>query len=265
MADRWPALMTSSTNEQARRSTPVYDSRQIDTVAVVVPAHNEERWIGRCLQSLRRATTHLKSQVEAAPAVHILVVLDDCTDGTSRMVAEFPNVSSISIEQNRVGVARRAGAAHLLQGLDDERCWLASTDADCVVPPQWLTEMTKFARRGTDLVLGTVVPWPMVRGALLQHWKAEYHSTDGHPHVHGANLGIGGRAYEKLGGWPPVASQEDVLLAERARAVGLTIARTGSIPVLTSSRLDGRAPSGFADYLRGLEARSRPRARDVVN
>jgi hypothetical protein len=73
--------------------------------------------------------------------------------------------------------------------------------------------------------------------------------------VHGANLGIRGDAYLSLGGWPPVATGEDVALAGRARASGhLRITRTASIPVLTSVRMRGRAPEGFSGYLRELTA-----------
>jgi hypothetical protein len=84
-------------------------------------------------------------------------------------------------------------------------------------------------------------------------WRDRHHLGDGHPHVHGANFGIRADAYRALGGWAPLASGEDVALARRARAAAdLTTVSTGAIPVLTSSRLSGRAPHGFAAYLQDL-------------
>jgi len=62
---------------------------------------------------------------------------------------------------------------------------------------------------------------------------------------HGANLGIRGDTYLALGGWPELASGEDAELARRAAVAGhLRIARTASIPVVTSTRRAGRAPLG---------------------
>jgi len=70
---------------------------------------------------------------------------------------------------------------------------------------------------------------------------------------HGANLGIRGDSYLALGGWPELASGEDAELARRAAVAGhLRIARTASIPVVTSTRRAGRAPLGFSGYLRDL-------------
>ena len=77
----------------------------------------------------------------------------------------------------------------------------------------------------------------------------------GHPHVHGANFGIRADTYLELGGWPAVTSGEDVAMAHRAAVNSrLRIVRTAAIPVTTSSRLAGRAPYGFAGYLRDLVA-----------
>jgi cellulose synthase/poly-beta-1,6-N-acetylglucosamine synthase-like glycosyltransferase len=85
-------------------------------------------------------------------------------------------------------------------------------------------------------------------------WIAHHLRADGHRHVHGANLGIRASALAGLGGWSPLVSGEDVELAARARDAGLVIRRSGAAPVVTSARLDGRAPDGFAAYLRRLVA-----------
>lgn len=251
--------MASSTDRRARRRAVGQAARRIDHIGVVVPAHNEEAWICDCLQSLVAANAHVRAEVEDPPRVHVTVVLDACSDGTERRVATFRDVATIRIAHQRVGFARRAGTDQVLRALPIPHSWIASTDADGMVPLDWLTTMTRLGRDGADLVLGTVEPWPPLRGVTLERWRAEYRPHDGHCHVHGANLGVRADVYRDIGGWPPVPSDEDVLLAARAQAAGLSIVRTGAIPVRTSSRLVARAPAGFAHYL-GALAQPRPRS-----
>ncbi len=103
------------------------------------------------------------------------------------------------------------------------------------------------------MLLGLVRPDPAELGAdLLGAWNQAHRLTDGHPHVHGANLGISADMYARSGGFPDVAAHEDVLLATRVRELGGTVVSTASSPVLTSARLFGRAPTGMAQYLTGL-------------
>ena len=67
-------------------------------------------------------------------------------------------------ERAFLGRARRAGVAAGLAvtsaGRPLERTWVASTDADSVVPAHWLTSQLAAADAGADLVLGTVRPDP---------------------------------------------------------------------------------------------------------
>jgi hypothetical protein len=88
---------------------------------------------------------------------------------------------------------------------------------------------------------------------VRRDWLGRHQLRDGHPHVHGANLGVRGDAYLALGGWPALSAGEDAELARRATAAGyLQISRTAAIPVVTSTRQVSRVPRGFAGYLRDL-------------
>lgn len=250
MADRQPEA-AATPGSGATMPSPG-DGRPPERLAVVVPAHNEARLIGRCLSSLLTAVRRAAGSGVDPRTVHLLVVLDACTDGSEAVVAAFPGVRTIRVDHRRVGSARRAGAEHLLGAGLGHGWWLASTDADSTVPPDWLCTMVALARAGADLVLGTVHPAPGLPADLLRRWRAGYHGADGHRHVHGANLGIAGVAYRRLGGWPEAASSEDAVLVRRAEAAGLSIIRIESIPVRTSARLRGRAPDGFAAHLAAL-------------
>jgi cellulose synthase/poly-beta-1,6-N-acetylglucosamine synthase-like glycosyltransferase len=231
----------------------------IRDVAVIVPAANEEQRIARCLTSIDVAARHL-SQRDPGLRVKVIVTLDGCHDATAAICATFPGVTTVTTTGRNVGAARRAGtlAALSRRAGPARELWLASTDADSAVPAGWLTAMVAAAGRGAGLVLGTVLPGPDLSPAVRAQWLARHHLRDGHPYVHGANLGIRADAYLALGGWQPLVTGEDTDLARRAVAAGwLRISRTAAIPVVTSVRRTGRAPRGFSSYLRALSGPDR--------
>jgi hypothetical protein len=58
--------------------------------------------------------------------------------------------------------------------------------------------------------------------------------------------------YLAAGGFPDVAVDEDVQLADGIRRLGGRVLSTRASPVLTSARLSGRTTGGMAAYLRDL-------------
>lgn len=225
----------------------------IRTIAAVVPVANEQAVLPQCLTALSRSRVELERQSRGGVRVRVVVVLDSCTDDSAR-IAAAAGVEVVVIAARRVGAARRAGATHALRSAGRaETLWLANTDADSQVPVEWFAGMLELAEQGADLVLGTVRPDDGLSASTLTAWYDAHVLADGHPHVHGANLGVRGSVYQAIGGWPDRASGEDELLVARAAAVpGLSIARTARFPVTTSVRLHARAPYGFSSYLRGL-------------
>jgi glycosyltransferase involved in cell wall biosynthesis len=233
----------------------------IEAAAVIVPAHNEETLLPGCLRALRRAASSV-----AAP-VRLLVVADACTDQTAA-VAAAAGADVIRIGARNVGAARAAGfsaALRLMPGLDLAATWLATTDADTIVPPTWLRRQVWHAAQGWDLVLGTVSVrhWAGHPPELAAAFAAYYGGGDGsHPHVHGANFGIRASAYRAAGGFQPLQTAEDHALLAAAAAAGCRVLRAGGITVETSARRQARAPDGFSSFLRVLtEGRPAPAAR----
>ncbi len=229
-----------------------------DVVHVVVPAHDEQELLGECVRSLQVAIEHLaESHPEVEP--RLTIVADRCTDMTA-LVALDMGADLAAVDVGCVGAARQAGVRRVeavAAGVPAERVWVANTDADTVVPADWLTRQLDLAETGFALVLGTVVPDH--RGmdpAVLEAWLDLHTLTEGHPHVHGANLGISLAALQQTGGFAPIEVGEDVALSEAVRRAGLPWVATATTQVTTSSRLVSRVEDGFADVLRGLhEAR----------
>ncbi len=236
----------------------------IAQLGVIVPVANEADHLGSCLQHIADACARL---LEVAPeiTVRVVAVLDACHDA-SEQIAVAHGVEIVRVEARSVGSARRAGAGHLLHTHPaPELVWLANTDADSRVPRDWLTGMVEHADNGAHLLLGTVVPGPGLLPTIAVAWQTNHLLREGHPHIHGANFGIRGDVYLRLGGWPELTNGEDVALAELAESAGdLHIERTARLPVVTSTRLHARAPLGFSSYLRGLASGEVPVAVPVV-
>lgn len=225
-------------------------------VGVVIPARNEEQLLPRCLAAVSAAVAELKGRV--APAeVSVAVVLDSCTDGSARAATQAGrrlglDLHLLQTDSGSVGAARAAGTAAML-GLGAQ--WIAVTDADTVVPADWLIIQRGFAEAGYELVLGTVVPDAADLSAEhLARWHAEHRLTEGHPHIHGANMAFSARAYAAAGGFEALHVHEDVQLVARIRGAGAGWIATDRMRAVTSGRLDGRAPGGFSGYLRRLGA-----------
>ncbi|MGO4689877.1 glycosyltransferase [Glaciibacter sp. 2TAF33] len=222
----------------------------IDAIAVIVPARDEEELLPRCLAALEGAVEAVGDTAEP-PEVTVVVVLDSCTDSSLAIAARWPHYHRVAITAGAVGTARRVGVRRALTGIRHpaSRVWLATTDADSAVPENWLTTQLAFARTGSELVLGTVQPDADLPGHDPASGGAPG-DAHGHPFIYGANLGVRADRYLRAGEFSEADGDEDVLLVAALRRLGIAPVRTSRNPVLTSARLHGRAPHGYAGYLR---------------
>lgn len=210
-------------------------------IAIVVPAHDEESWIAQCLHSLRVAAHCPQLRGET---VHVVVALDSCSDRTAE-IAQRMGAHCVAVQACNVGVARAAGAeAAMAAGAR----WLAFTDADSEVAPDWMAQQLA---QNSDAVCGTVQvrDWRLHGPQVRQHFEATYHDQDGHRHIHGANLGVSTRAYQRAGGFAPLACSEDVALVQALQEHGARIAWSAAPRVTTSARRHYRAAGGFGATL----------------
>lgn len=234
---------------------PRATSRPIRHVAVVVPARNEESAIGLALDAIDRARAML-----TGISTSCVVVLDDCTDSTASAISSRafgpdrrPDVVEVAVRC--AGAARAVGfdVALSSSGWTPQEMWLASTDADTIVPPNWLSAQLQLVASGADAVAGIVELGDDADERLRDGFRTRYRvDADGtHRHVHGANLGMRGDAYLAAGGWSALHTGEDHDLWKRLGASAACISST-AVVVRTSARLAGRAPAGFAADLRAI-------------
>ncbi len=223
-------------------------------IGVVIPARDEEELLPRALQALQRARTELLAAMGSrAPWVRIILVLDSCSDGSLAVAESYDGIETLSVNFGEVGAARREGIRHLLDHSDaaPHSVWIANTDADSEVPAQWLREQWMLARSGVELMIGTVSPdFADLSDEQRERWLASHTPGHANGHVHGANLGFRADRYEEVGGFAAVPEHEDVLLVEALQQAGAHTVATAECDVLTSGRIFGRTPGGYASHLR---------------
>jgi glucosyl-3-phosphoglycerate synthase len=230
--------------------------------SVVVPARDEERRVGACLDALA-------AQVEIDPAEYeLIVVLDACADGTERAVEEargrWPDLAlwTIAGPGRGAGPARATGmdvACARLESVGRSSGLLASTDADSTVAPDWLARQLEALAAGAEAIGGEILLDPDDAGQLPRSvlsgrdadlaertLLAAARGPAEHAHFAGASLGLTPSAYRRAGGMGWLAALEDQQLEDRLAAAGVEIHRLRPVRVTTSARTDGRAERGLA-------------------
>lgn len=97
-------------------------------LAVIIPAHNESVLIPRTLASLNQSLKTEKS-------VNIFIVDNASTDDTAEIAQTF-GVRVVSEPKKGIGQARQTG----LESIPSSVKYVLTTDADTVVPKQWITD-----------------------------------------------------------------------------------------------------------------------------
>lgn len=266
----WPPLVPGASGPATR-------------ACVVIPARNEAESLPRCLEALR-----LQRDLHGAPLpwtrYEVLLLLNNCTDGSATVCGEWhrehPELQLQVLERSlpkaeaHVGTARRLlmdTAWCRLRGAASEGAIL-STDADSVVPPDWIAANLQALQLGADVVGGSVqlLPEELRKlpcavqhryrqdrryAALIAELEALSDPQPGDPmprHLDhfGSSLACSTTAYAAAGGLPAVSPLEDEAFVDRVRRAGLCLRHDPRVRVFTSARMEGRATTGLAGLLR---------------
>ena len=98
------------------------------TVSIVVPVYNSAKTLPACLESL--------SAIDYSN-YEIIIVDDGSTDNTQEMCESYPSIKYVKLTNGGPSRARNKGI-ELASGE-----FVAFTDGDCIVNPNWLTELSK--------------------------------------------------------------------------------------------------------------------------
>lgn len=211
------------------------------TIAVIIPAYNEELYIPKTLASLAR--------LDRKPD-EILVVDGASTDHTVE-VARKAGARVITVAHRGIGFARQKGLEAVKSDV------VAFTDSDTVVPHDWLTKIEEtFSRPDVVGVFGTFrVPdgWWLYRLYInwLQPVLNQVYYWFGIPMAPGQNIAFRRQTAIDAGGFPAdYLIAEDIEMARRLMTRGKVRFRQDLI-VTSSGR---RGQEGFHLLTRTFKA-----------
>ncbi len=72
-------------------------------LSFIIPAHNEERWIGQCLSSIRAAMERVKEP-------HEIIVVDDASTDLTCQIAQQAGVRTLRVDHRQISATRNEGA-----------------------------------------------------------------------------------------------------------------------------------------------------------
>jgi glycosyltransferase involved in cell wall biosynthesis len=165
-------------------------------LSVIVPAHNEEKFIEKCLDSLGKQTLNKKFY-------EVIVVDNASTDKTSKIVKRYP-VKLVYEDKKSVIWARQKGVDSSSGEI------IVSADADTYYPPDWLKTIKANFERNPKLIC--LVGWiyysntPFIFNylmALNQEFNLLIQKyTKKFPVCYAANLAFTRYSLEEIGGYP---------------------------------------------------------------
>ncbi len=120
-------------------------------ISFVIPAHNEEHYLGRTLESLIGSAEAIDETYE------VIVVADGCTDKTAA-VARAHGVRVLEVDLRHIAGVRNVGAQHSTGEL------LVFVDADTLVPERTLRASVQAVQQGAigggaRAVIDPRMPW----------------------------------------------------------------------------------------------------------
>ena len=211
------------------------------TISVVIPAYNEEKYLPRTLASL--------GKLDRKPD-EIIVVDGGSTDATAH-VARHHGATVITVAHRGIGFARDKGLQKATGDI------IAFTDADTVVPRDWLTKIEEtLSRPGVVGVFGTFrVPdgWWVYRCYVnyIQPGLNQLYYWLGIPMAAGQNIAFLRSVGLAVGGFPEEYKiAEDIEMATRLKKAGKVLLRQDLI-VSSSGR---RGNEGFSMMTRVFKA-----------
>jgi cellulose synthase/poly-beta-1,6-N-acetylglucosamine synthase-like glycosyltransferase len=135
----------------AKKTFPQLNDEQLPTVSIVVAARNEEKNILSCLQSLN-LLIYPENKIE------IIIVDDASTDETLKIVSNFIHGKKkfrvINLQENEDAKAKGKARA-VSAGINLARNEIIlTTDADCIVNPNWAKTIASYYLDDVGVVNG---------------------------------------------------------------------------------------------------------------
>jgi glycosyltransferase involved in cell wall biosynthesis len=195
------------------------------SISIIIPALNEERMIGRCLESLAKLAF-------SRDRFEVLVVDNGSRDRTLEIAESFQDRLNLRVLQKsnvRISALRNLGARAATGAI------LAFLDADCLAPEDWLDRILDLAHADGAGVLGAyyLLPDDSTWVARTWHHYQEAPKSGEVSHVPAGDLIMRREDFLRLGGFDEsIQTNEDYELCERARKSGMRVRAFPAIGVV---------------------------------
>lgn len=195
--------------------------------SVIIPARNEEEIITTCLQSVLK-------QNYPVDLFEVIVIDDHSTDNTAAIVKnlqkQYANLLLIQLEKLLQGkqlnsYKKKAIEYAIVQASGD---WIVTTDADCIVSPNWLNTFNAFIIKKNSVLVAAPVKFINTGSFVSVFQCLDFMTLQGitaasvhhnfHSMCNGANLAYNKKVFTEVGGFAGIdniASGDDMLLMHK--------------------------------------------------
>lgn len=202
-------------------------------ISIVIPAYNEEKYIGKTLESVK------KMNLKPGWDLEILVINGASTDKTKK-VSEKSGARVVDVLHKGIGYARQEGIKHAKGEI------IAFTDADTVVPVNWLaTIVEKLSQQDVSFVYGTFrvkdgrFPYYHFINYIQPHWLWWMHHLFQKPIAAGQNMAFWREKALAVGGFDDkILLFEDIDFAIRMKKAGKVVFIPDLIVISSGRRSD---------------------------
>jgi len=198
--------------------------------SIIIPARNEEDNIGNCLRSIINQNYPKK-------LFEIIVIDDHSTDKTSLIISQFQeknsNIKLINLQNELNGKQLNAYKKKAIEMAVEKAkgSWIITTDADCVLKPNWLLLFDEYIANNNSLLVAAPVVFTKDKSIIsnfqyidfmaLQAATAATVSIGLHSMCNGANLAYNKNIFKEVGGFKGIdniASGDDMLLMNKIKS-----------------------------------------------
>jgi len=217
-------------------------------ISVITCAHNEERYVEKCLTSIRRSLREIKGE--------IVFIADRCTDNTVK-IAEKYGVDKLIEKTWRKW--RNSYAESLQLGfLNSSGEYISIIDADIVIPENFFEKMLPLIKGNIASVSAKVETLPStLLNRILYAWEKTHEITPFGREPRGAARIIKKKILSEIGGFRDIAAPDtdlDIRIRKRGyRSLYLNEIKVWHIRKNTLKKIvNNQLNSGVSRYYLGM-------------
>jgi glycosyltransferase involved in cell wall biosynthesis len=182
--------------------------------SIIIPAKNEERVIGTCLQHI----TDLDFQ---ADDFEVVLADNGSTDRTVEIFRSWSDRLNLSAVQRPCAsiAALRNAAAAISHGT-----LLAFLDADCLVPRNWLKDGECFLEESEARIVGAHYGIPNDSTWVARYWEEQSNQAGETSYLPSGDLFVSRSMFDRIGGFDEsLHTNEDYEFCQRAKRAGVSV------------------------------------------